>query len=34
MHHGVRCEQDVETVLMRASSIGRTEVVVQLLDKG
>ena len=34
MHHGVRCEQDGETVLMCASSMGRTEVVVQLLDKG
>ena len=34
MRHGVRCEQDGETVLMRASSMGRTEVVVQLLDKG
>jgi len=34
MLHGVRCEQDGETALMRASSMGYTEVVVQLLDKG
>ena len=34
MLHGVRCEQDGETALMRASSMGHTEVVVQLLDKG
>ena len=34
MRHGVRCEQDGETALMHASSMGRTEVVVQLLDKG
>ena len=34
MRHGVRCEQDGWTALMRASSWGHTEVVVQLLDKG
>ena len=34
MRHGVRCEQDGRTALMRASSWGHTKVVVQLLDKG
>ena len=34
MRHGVRCEQNGQTALMIASSMGRTEVVVQLLDKG
>ena len=31
MRHGVRCEQDGWTALMRASVMGHTEVSVQLL---
>ena len=32
MRHGVRCEQDGKTALMRASRSGHTEEVVQLLN--